>query len=243
LGWHGSGRDDIGGALLRQVPRHGLPYSFADSVSGCIAEFAGSFADIRLGVAYVSGSKVSVLRGFGVVDTILLQCISDGAEQLVEGGAVPYCHVVYLVAGFRVGGGCRQQVDLHGVVDVAEVAAGFAVAVDKHVFAFDHRRCPFGDHGGVGAFRVLAFAEYVEVAQADGGEAVGFGEYIGVEFVDVFGDGIGRQGFADHVFHLGQAGVVAVGGAAGGIDKAFDLGIAGGHQHVEKAVDIGGVGG
>jgi hypothetical protein len=37
--------------------------------------------------------------------------------------------------------------------------------------------------------------------------------------------------------------VVAVGGAAGGVGKAFYLRIAGGHQHVQKAVDVGAVGG
>ena len=37
--------------------------------------------------------------------------------------------------------------------------------------------------------------------------------------------------------------MVAVGAAAGGIDKAFDLGVAGGYQHVQEAGDVGGVGG
>ena len=37
--------------------------------------------------------------------------------------------------------------------------------------------------------------------------------------------------------------MVAVGAAAGGVDKAFDLGIAGGYQHVEEAGDVGGVAG
>ncbi len=37
--------------------------------------------------------------------------------------------------------------------------------------------------------------------------------------------------------------MVAVGGAGRGVDKAFDAGIARGHQHVEEAGDVGGVGG
>ena len=44
-------------------------------------------------------------------------------------------------------------------------------------------------------------------------------------------------------FDLGQAGVVAIGAAAGGVGEAFHLGVARGDQHVEEAGDVGGVGG
>jgi hypothetical protein len=37
--------------------------------------------------------------------------------------------------------------------------------------------------------------------------------------------------------------MVSIGAAAGGIDKAFHLGIACGYQYIQEAVDIGGVGG
>ena len=45
-------------------------------------------------------------------------------------------------------------------------------------------------------------------------------ENIGVEFVHIFGHGVGRQGRADEMLHLGQARVISVGGAGGRIDKA-----------------------
>ena len=143
------------------------------------------------------------------------------------------------------GGG--EQVGLNHVGDEAEVAAGFAVTVDVHGIAFDQAGNPLGEDSGVRAFGVLARAEDVEVAQADALQAVAAGKHVGVEFVHVFGHGVGAQGFADGVLDLGQAGVIAVGGAAGGIDEAFDalpcVGVARGHPHVQKAGDVGGVGG
>ena len=141
----------------------------------------------------------------------------------------------------RDGGG--QEVGLDGVVYVAEVAAGFAVAVDVDGLALDHAGNPFGDDGGIGAIGVLAFAKDVEVTQTNGVEAVATGKHVGVQLVDVFGNGVGAQGFAYGVLYLGQGRVVAIGAATGGVSKAFDLGVAGGYQHVQEAADVGGVGG
>lgn len=132
---------------------------------------------------------------------------------------------------------------MHGILDKAEVTAGFAITVNEHVVALDHGGGPFGNDGGIGTIRVLPFAEHVEVAQANGGKAVAARKHIGIQLVHVFGHGIGGQWLADQVFHLGQAGVITVSGAAGGVNKALYLRITGGHQHVEKAVDIGAIGG
>ena len=86
-------------------------------------------------------------------------------------------------------------------------------------------------------------AEDVVVAQADGLETVCSCEDLSIEFVDQLGDGIWAEGLADFVFNFGQVGVVPLGAAAGGIDKALDLGVACGAQHVEHAIDVVLVGG
>ena len=132
---------------------------------------------------------------------------------------------------------------MHDVGDEAEVAAGFAIAVDVDGLALDQAGNPLGNDGGIGAVGVLPGAEHVEVAQAHGVKAVAAGKHVGIQLVDVFGDGVGAQGFANDVFDLGQAGVVAVGAAAGGVGEAFHLGVARGRQHVQKTGDVGGVGG
>jgi len=163
-------------------------------------------------VAHITSAEITAVRAFVILDAAVFQRGFQGIEQGVEGGSVAEGHVVNLVLRFGLGGG-GQQVDLDDVFDEAEVAAGFAVAVDEHILALDHRGSPFGDHGGVGAVRILALAEHVKISQANGVEAVGTGEHVCVEFVDVLGDGIGRQGLANLVFYLGQPRVVAVGGA------------------------------
>lgn len=89
----------------------------------------------------------------------------------------------------------------------------------------------------------MAGAKHIEVAQANGVKAVAAGKHVGIQLVHVFGHGVGAQGFADVFFHLGQRGVVAIGAAAGGVGKALHFGVACGHQHVQKAGDVGGVGG
>ena len=211
-------------------------------MGGRIAQVAGGFADVGQGVAHVAGAEVGVVGLFVVAHVLVGELLADQVEQLVKAGAGVAGHVVDLVLVF-VGGGGGEQVGLHGVVNEAEVTAGFAVAVDAHGVAFDHRRGPFWDHGGVGAVGVLAGAEHIEVAQADGLEPEGAGKHVGVEFVDVFGDRIGRQRVADGLFDFGQARVVAIGGAGGGVGEAAHRFVLGGHQHIQEAIDVGLVGG
>jgi len=126
------------------------------------------------------GAEVAVHGLLGGFDAVGGQVVAQQAERGVERGAVADGYVVNLVARLGVCAGGGQKVGLHGVGDVAEVAAGFAVAVDVGRIALEQRRRPFGRHGGIGAFGVLPRAEDVEVAQANGGEAVAAGKHVGV---------------------------------------------------------------
>ena len=163
--------------------------------------------------------------------------------QLVQRSAITHGHVVNLVHGLGVLRGGGQQVGLHHVGNEAEVAAGFTIAVDIDGLTFDHAGDPLGDDGGIGPIGVLARAEDVEVAQAHALQVVGFAEDVCVQLVHILGYCIRRQRLTDGVFHFGQTGVVAIGAAAGGIDKAFDFGVSRGHQHVQETGDVRGIGG
>jgi len=209
---------------------------------GLIAQQVLCLADVGLGVTHVTGAEVTVTWGGLVVDVAVFQGGFQGIEQGVECGSVTQGHVVHLVLGIGFCGG-GQDVDLHHVFNKAEVTAGFAITVDEDFIALDHGGGPFGDDRGVGAIGILTFAEHVEVAQADGVEIVGAGKHVGVEFVDVFGDGIRGQRLADAVFDLGQARVIAVGGAGSGVGEALYPFILGCHQHVQEPVDVGLIGG
>lgn len=100
-----------------------------------------------------------------------------------------------------------------------------------------------GDDGGVGAVGVLAAAEDVKVAEADGIDVVEVVEEGGVLFVDGLGEGVGGEGAAGLIFACWEGGVVAVDGGAGGIDEAADVCGGGGGEEVHEAADIDVVGG
>src|SRR5262249_60275844 len=73
----------------------------------------------------------------------------------------------------RGGGRARgEDVRLDDVVDIREVARLTAVAVDLQQLAAQRPENEAGDHRRVFRGRVLAWAEHVEIAQADGFDAV-----------------------------------------------------------------------
>lgn len=193
-------------------------------------------------MAHIPCPEVSVARLGAIFYPTLGKGSFEGIEQGAEGGSVPQRHIVNLIGSFCFRGG-RQQIDLYHIFDETKVPAGFAVAVDGDLFALDHGSGPFGDDGGVGSVGVLTFTEHIEVAQTDGVEAVGSCEDVGVEFVDVLGDRVRGKRLADGVFYLGQARVVTVGRAGGGVGEADYPFIFGGHQHVQKTINVGLVGG
>ena len=170
------------------------------------------------------------------------QPFAEHGEQFIQTGPLVHRDVIDLVDGFGIRGRGGEQVYLHHVLDVTEVPAGFAVAVDLDRVVFHHGRDPFGDHGCIRPVRVLARAKDVEIAQADGFHVVAAGEDARIKFIDVFGHGVGRERLADSVLDFWQPGFVAVDGAARRIDKAFGPGIARGDQHVQKTAHIARVG-
>lgn len=186
-----------------------------------------------------------------------LKVVAQQAKELIQGGSVAHGYVVDLVE--RRWGGCTrlpgfarydatcsrcgQQVGLHGVGHKAKVAAGFAIAIDVDGLAFDQRIGPFGDDGGIGAVRVLAWPKHIEVPQPNGLKAITACKHIGIQLVDVFGHGVRAERVADVFFHLGQRRVVTIGAAAGGVGEALHFGVTCSDQHVEEAGDVGCVGG
>lgn len=173
-------------------------------MSGKITQQCFCFANVSLAVAHVARAEVAV-HGLGALQVRVAgkQVAVQLGIQLIERGAITDGDVIDLVHGFGVLRGGGQQVGLHHIGNKAEVAAGFSVAVDEDGLAFDHAGDPFWDDGGIGAIGVLPGAKHVEIAQADGVKAVAAGKHVGVQLIDIFGDGVGAEGFADCVFHLG----------------------------------------
>ena len=130
----------------------------------------------------------------------------------------------------------REQVRLHDVVDVAEVARRLAVAVDRRPARRAASRDPARNHRRVRALRILPRAEHVEVAQPDASRCRSSGRTRrrrarSTYLVTAYGES-GRPIWSST---LGSAGMVAVGRARRRVDEARDAGVARGDQHVEEA--------
>lgn len=150
-------------------------------MAGLVTQQLAYLAGIGQGMADIAGAEVAV-DGLGRLQVGVAggQVVPQVLVKLVEAGAFAHRHVVHLVGGLGVGGGGGQDIGLDRVVDVTEVPAGFAVAVDIYRLVVEHGGDPLGNYRRVGPFRVLAAAEDVEVAQADGFEIVAAGEDLGV---------------------------------------------------------------
>lgn len=190
-------------------------------------------------MADVAGTEV-VINGLLLWDGGI--CLAQGAldklEELVEGGGLADGDIKYLVESCRVLCGSGEEIGLDNVVNVTEVATGFAVAKNMDWLVLKQRCNPARNDGGVRACGVLARAEDIEIAETDGVQSERAGEDASVGFIHCFGCGVGGKGLADMVFDFWQSWMVAIDGTAGGVNKAPDFGVAGGDEHVEKAADI-----
>ena len=156
-------------------------------------------------MAHVAGSEGAIVGlDVGSGGTTHRDQRAQLAIQVVERRATVHRHVVDLVHALEIRNGRRQDVGLHRVLDVAEVARRLAVAVDRGRLTFEQRGDPARDHRGIGAARILARPEHVEVPQADGLHPVRACKHVGVKLVDVLGDRVRRQRLADLVLDLRQ---------------------------------------
>ena len=128
--------------------------------------------------------------------------VANEIKKFIQRRALPEGHVEDLSRHFRILGACCQYIGLDAIVDETEVAARLSVSVDPDLITPQQPRKPFGDDRGIGSFRVLTLAEDIEVAQTHTVETVGFEKDLGVEFVDVLGHRVGREGFADDLLDL-----------------------------------------
>src|SRR5262245_259013 len=76
-------------------------------------------------------------------------------EKLVQGSTFAYRDVINCIQRFRRVGNGGEQIRLHGVFDIAEVAARFPVAIDVNRLASDELRNPPGNDRSIGPIRVL----------------------------------------------------------------------------------------
>ncbi len=80
---------------------------------------------------------------------------------------------------------------MHHVIDIAEVARGFAITVDLAALSGRELTEPARDDRRIGTLGILPGPEHIEIAQANRLHAVGTPEHIRIKLVDIFGHGVG----------------------------------------------------
>ena len=221
------------------VPFHGFLQPLMHGVLRIIPQQVAGLVDIgqRVGnVARTVGAVKDIHLGDLRIE--LRKIFFQISHKLIQRGALAVGGIVDGIEGRRIGGLHGEDVHQDHIVDVGEVATVLTVAVDDGRLVRHQLLHEEGNHCRIGAVGVLPPAEHVEIAQADGLHSVGFGKDIGIELVHILGDGIGRQGFPDHILNLGERLAVAIGGGAGGIDEPLDAGIATCYQHLQKTRHI-----
>lgn len=138
------------------VPVTRKAQALTDIVFGLIAQQRARTGDVRQGMAYVSRPEITVgrfgLRRFGLVADDL---VTDKPEKLVERGPLAEGHIVDEVPGVVRSIGC-QQVRLHHIVDIAEIAGRFAVPLTYTVSPFVRAANPLRYYRRIRAVRVDA---------------------------------------------------------------------------------------
>ena len=180
--YFGSGRVVTG--EIPKIPCTCQTYALLDRNLGLIAEQALCQGDISQGMLYVTGSEVS-MKDFnsGGSGEILGHSLTDHPPKLVQGCPFAASHIKGFARNFGIIGTGRQNVRLDGVVDVTEVPTRFAVAVYEGLLTLNERCKPARYNGGVGAMRVLALAENVEIAQPSHRHAVGAVKNFGIDLI------------------------------------------------------------
>src|SRR5207245_2685714 len=128
----------------------------------------------------------------------------------------------------------REQVSLHHVVDVGEVARLLAVAVHLERLARERLGEEARDHGRVLRLRVLPRPEDVEVAQAHRLEPVEAREGLAVVLRRQLGDRVGRDRPGGEGLDLGERRVVAVDRGRRRVHHAPHARVAAGQEEDER---------
>src|ERR1035441_1916876 len=147
----------------------------------------------------------SVLDGASVSSQFL-----QSVESLIQGGTLYGCAIKHAPGTIRRRGRTGEQVGRHGVVDIGEIAAGFALAKNRGLFSLQHLHTELGKNAIVCRRRILPWPENIEVPQTDSFEAGATVEGHHVKLARQLGHCVGRDRVWDHGFMLRKCRSVAI---------------------------------
>src|ERR1051326_6648405 len=150
-----------------------------------VAQKQLGFCSIGLRMSDVARPRLAVYGSGSRSQTAMLNQLSGNtAKKIVKSCPAAHCNIVNLIACFFVLRRGGQKVRLNDVSDVTKISTGFTIPIDVHLLTVHQRRDPLGDYRRVGAIRVLAWPEYVEVSEANTTQPVAPGEHGSIEFVN-----------------------------------------------------------
>ena len=119
------------------------------------------------------------------------QILTQEFEQFIQRSSRSHSDVVDLVQSFGILSSRRQQISLHDVGDVTEVATGFSVTVYVNGIALQHGGGPSGNNCCIRAFGILSGPKYIEISEADGTESVTARKHRRVVLIHHLGGSVG----------------------------------------------------
>src|SRR5438445_12658510 len=211
----------------RTVERDRAAQTFVELHPGLIAH-----QPTRLGGRGERALHFTRARGFVFRQDRYAGQSANAIPQVVDAHAVAAADVEHLAGHVGRGRAGGEQVRVHDVRDVDEVAGLGPVAVDRGRLARERRGDEARYDGGVLRLRVLARADAIEVAQDHGLEAVRRMAGEVVPFARELGRGIRAERMRDMVLAVGQYGRAAVCRGGAGIHHPADARVARGEEDV-----------
>lgn len=197
--------------FLFRIPLDSFTQAVERTIGRRVADKAGGLLDTRVRVLNIARTERPILSILGIGSSPLLQQTPKKIKELVEARLPSERDVVDLAGRCCFVCSGREKVCLNDVLDVAEVAASFSIAIDLDDAVVEHCLDPAWNHSSVGSIRVLPLAKHVEVTQTNTAHSIMLVEDLCIEFVDVFRNRIGRERLADHVLDLREGRMIAVG--------------------------------
>src|SRR5438876_6848783 len=153
-------------------------------MSRLVAEEFPGLRYIGVRMADVASAKLAVKRlELHKMRELRKQPVFELPKELIQSRTFSDGHVVNLIDCLDIFRGCGEQVGLNSVGHIAKIAARFPVSIDVNWFVMHHSPNPLRDDRGIGAVRILAGTEHVEVTQADGLHAIASGKDVCIKFV------------------------------------------------------------
>ena len=214
------------------VPFDGLVQASLKIIFRVVAQNAFRPGDIGVGVLDVA-LPVGAEMGLDVLAERLGERMVDVDEVLP-----PAIGDIKDIPGRFVRSEASFEVRLDHILNVGEVPALLAVAVDRRTLIVQQHLDELGNHSRIGPVRILTAAEHIEIPQPVGIQPIMPRILLGPFLIAPLGQSVGAQQVPFHPLPFRKMLLVPIDRTRRGIDELPDPVPPGRFQHMEGALDI-----